>query len=124
MMMLATKMDKSESVNVDDFKKFLQILSPFAPHIAEELWNLLGEKKSIHLSDWPKWDENLIQDAEIKIAAQINGKVRTEIIIQANDPEETVKNKALLNEIVLKYTTGKDIRKIIYIKNKLINIVI
>lgn len=123
MMILATEMEKAESVGWEDYKKFLQILSPFAPHMTEELWNTLGEKKSINLSNWPKWDEDLIKDEEVKIVIQVNGKVRAEITIQADEKEENVKNQALKNETVLKYTAGKDIKRIIYVKNRLINIV-
>ncbi|MES3031808.1 MAG: class I tRNA ligase family protein, partial [Patescibacteria group bacterium] len=124
MMILATEMDKAQNVDREDYKKFLQILSPFAPHTTEELWATLGEKKSINLSDWPKWDESLIKDEEIKIAVQINGKVRTEMIIQAGDSEEYIKTEVLKNEVVGKYTTGQEIKKVIYVKNRLINIVI
>jgi leucyl-tRNA synthetase len=124
MMILATEMEKAESVSKEDFKKFLQILAPFAPHIAEDLWNIIGEKKSIHISDWPKWDENLIKDQEVKIAVQINGKVRAEILIQADDEEQDVKEKALIDQSVFKYMEGKDIKRIIYIKNRVINILI
>ena len=122
-MMLATEIERAQWVSFKDFKLFLQILSPFAPHITEELWIMLEEKKSINLSNWPRWDENLIQDDEIKIAVQINGKVRTEIIIQADDNEELVKKRVFANETVLKYMAGKDVKKAFYVKNRLINIV-
>ncbi len=124
MMILATEMEKTENVQIEDYKKFLQILSPFAPHVTEELWNTLGEKKSIHLSSWPKWDENLIKDEKIKIVVQINGKVRAEIMIRVEENEETIKQKALMNEAILKYLAGKDAKKVIYVKNRLINIVV
>lgn len=123
MMILATEMEKAESVQIEDYKKFLQILSPFAPHVTEELWGMLGEKKLINFSDWPKVDKNLIQDEEVKIAVQINGKVRAEIVIKADSEEEKIKNQATSNEIVLRHLAGKDIKKVIYVKNRLINIV-
>jgi len=124
MMILATEMEKSEYIEVEDFKKFLQILSPFAPHIAKKLWQVLGEKKAIDFSSWPKWDEDLVKDQEIKIAVQINGKVRTEILIQAGDTEEDVKKKVLANPTVLKYIPNADPKKVIYVKNRVINILI
>ncbi|MCX6752442.1 MAG: class I tRNA ligase family protein [Candidatus Nomurabacteria bacterium] len=132
MMILSTEMEKAEYVLVEDFRKFLQILAPFAPHVAEELWQrtVLKEvsprtvlKNSIHLSAWPKWDENLIKDEEVKIAVQINGKVRAEIMIQTDDSEDTVKQKALTNEIILKHMVGRDVKKVIYVKGRLVNIV-
>ena len=128
MMILATEMEKAEYVSLEDFKKFLQILSPFAPHVAEELWENLRTKtvftKNINFSDWPKWNENLIKDEEVKIAVQVNGKVRSEIIIQVDEKEEDIKNEALADPIVLKYIEKRDIKKIIYVKNRLINIVV
>jgi leucyl-tRNA synthetase len=124
MMVLVNEMEKEGNVGREDYKKFLQILSPFAPHIAEELWSVCGEKKSIGLSSWPQWDKNLIQDNEVKIAIQINGKVRSEIIIQTDNTEEKIKTQALSNESILKYTAGKEIKKVIYVKNRLINIVL
>jgi len=123
MMVLVNEMDKSE-VSVKDFKKFLQILAPFAPHITEELWSMFGEKKTIHISEWPSWDKNLVQDEEIKIAVQINGKVKTEIMIKIDDSEEEIKKQILSNEIVLKYVGDKEVKKVIYVKNRLVNIVI
>ena len=128
MMILATEMEKAEHVSLEDFKKFLQILSPFAPHVAEELWENLRTKtvftKNINFSDWPKWNENLIKDEEVKIAVQVNGKVRSEIMIQVDEKEENVRNKVLADPIVLKYIEKRDIKKIIYVKNRLINIVV
>ena len=137
MMILATEMEKDENISIDDYKKFLQILAPFAPHITEELWqNLalqgrtLGPLKvrpfpaSIHFSEWPKWDEKMIKDKEVKIAVQINGKVRTEIMIQAGEPEKEVEKKVLENQVILKYITGKEIKRIIHIKNRLVNVVV
>lgn len=124
MMILTTEMEKTESIEKEDFKKFLQILSPFAPHITEEIWKELGNKKSINFSEWPKYDENLIKDDEIKIAVQVNGKVRAEMMIGADETEEEIKQKALKNESVLKFVGTSELRKVIYVKNRLLNIVI
>ena len=134
MMILTTEMEKALekgqtlnpqkglALSIEDYKKFLQILAPFAPYITEELWRMLGEKNLIDLSSWPKWDENLVKDQEITIAVPINGKVRTEIIIQMNEEEEEVKKKALSDQTVLKYLIDGHPKKIIYVKNKVINI--
>jgi len=124
LMILANEMDKIENVGKDDFKKFLKILAPFAPHIVEELWNTLGEKKSINLSDWPKWDASLIQDEEVKIAVQVNGKVRAELMVRMDSPEEEIKKQALADTAVQRHLAGGSVKKIIYVKNKLINIVV
>ena len=137
MMILATEMEKADELTAESYKLFLQILSPFAPHVTEEWWQKLyphptsplsrGRRKegvSIHLSDWPKWEENLIKDEAVKIMIQINGKVRGEIMIQAGDLEEDIKKQALENHTVLRYLEGKDVQKVIYVKNRLINIVV
>jgi leucyl-tRNA synthetase len=123
MMILTTEMEKVENIGKEDFKKFLQILAPFAPHIAEEIWNNLGEKKSINFSTWPKYDKNLIKDDEVKIVIQVNGKVRAEMLIQIDETEEGIKAKALDNDVIIKFIDGKEIRKVIYVKNRLLNIV-
>jgi leucyl-tRNA synthetase len=124
LMIFVNEISKLEFISKIAYEKFLKILSPFSPHITEEVWFNLGNKNSIHLSEWPKWDPNLIKDEEIKIAVQINGKVRTEMMIKADEKEETIKQKALKNEIVLKYISGQNIKKVIYVKNRLINIVL
>ncbi|OGI95708.1 leucine--tRNA ligase [Candidatus Nomurabacteria bacterium RIFCSPLOWO2_01_FULL_42_17] len=113
-----------DSVSKDVYKKFLQILSPFAPHMTEELWTILGEKKSINLSAWPTFDENLIKDEEIKIVVQVNGKVRAFMSVQAGDSEEYIKAEVLKKADILKYIEGKNVKKIIYVPNRLINIVL
>jgi len=123
MMILATEMEKAENVDKEDYKKFLKILAPFAPHIAEELWAILGEKKSINLADWPVWDENLLKDEELKIVVQVNGKVRAEMMVQVDEAEEYIKKKVLELEQVKKFTKDQEIKKVIYVKNRLINIV-
>jgi leucyl-tRNA synthetase len=124
MMILASEMEKADFVEKEDYKKFLQILAPFAPHTTEELWKSFGEKKSIHISKWPSWDENLIKDDEVKIAVQINGKVRTEIMIEVTMTEDEVKKRALESMGIAKFISGVEIKRVIYVKNRLINIVI
>ncbi len=124
LMILGNEIEKVEKINHEDFKKFLQILSPFAPHVTDELWSCLGEKKSIHLSTWPKWDKNLIKDDEVKIAIQVNGKVRAEMLINANTSEDDIKKVAIKNEAVTRFIGESEVKRIIYVKNRLINIVI
>ena len=124
MMILANEMEKALWLSVKDYKLFLKILAPFVPHITEELWATLGEKKSIHISSWPKWDENLIKEEEVKIGIQVNGKVRGEMMISRDEKEESIKSRATEIESVKKHCEGKEIRKIIYVKNRLVNIVV
>ncbi|MFA5773357.1 MAG: class I tRNA ligase family protein [Candidatus Paceibacterota bacterium] len=128
MMVLINEMEsafaKGYGVTKKDFKMFLQILSPFAPHITEELWYLLGEKKSINKSKWPKWDKKKIIEEEIKIAIQVNGKVRAEIMISKDITEEEIKNIALKNKSIIAWTENKEIKRVIYVTGKVINIVV
>ena len=124
MMILATEMERAEFVSKEDYKKFLQILAPFAPYMTEELWFALGEKKSIHVSEWPKWEEGAILDEEVKIVIQINGKLRSEISVARDEEEENVRQKALSDKAISQYLRGVEVKRIIYIKNRLINIVI
>ncbi|MEK7564329.1 MAG: class I tRNA ligase family protein [Patescibacteria group bacterium] len=124
MMILVTEMENEEAISIDDFKKFLKILSPFAPHVIEELWSICKEKKSISYSVWPLWDSNLIKDDEIKIVIQVNGKVRSEMMILPTLNEESIKGQALKDENVIKHLGGQDPKRVIYVKGRLVNIVV
>ncbi len=106
-------------------KTFLQLLAPFAPHIAEEIWQgILGNKKSIHLEKWPEYDPKLIVEETVKIVVQVNGKLRSIIKAAFDIDEDTVKQMALSDPQVQKYITDAGIKKVIFVKNKLINFVI
>jgi leucyl-tRNA synthetase len=125
MMVLVNEMDKVENISVKDFKIFLQILAPFAPHITEELWREFDEKKSIHLAPWPKYNSKFLIEDTLKIVVQVNGKVRAEIDIPADANEESVFAQAFENENIKKWIPNiSDIKKKIYIKGRLINFVI
>ena len=104
---------------------FIKLLNPIAPHITEELWNkVLGHDNTIAYEPWPTYDESKLVQTEFNIAVQVNGKLRGTITIDVNDSEEVIKQKALLNENVKKHVEGKEIVKIIVIKNKIVNIVV
>lgn len=147
MMILASEIEKEQGRTLDlqkdptlsseDYKKFLQILAPFAPHVAEDLWQNLNSQgrtlgslkvrpfhSSIHLSKWPEWDEKLIIDEEVKIAVQINGKVRAEIEISIDMKDTDVFTLVENNESIKKWIDGHTIIKKIYVKGRLVNLVI
>ena len=105
-------------------EQLLLMLAPFAPHITEELWASIGNKYSIHNENYPMYDEKYLVETEKEIAVQVNGKVRATITINVNDSEEVVKEKALDQENVKRFTEGKEIVKIIVIKGKIVNIVV
>jgi leucyl-tRNA synthetase len=108
-----------------DFETFLKLLAPFAPHIAEELWhNTLGETASIHRAAWPAYDSSLIAKEKITLVVQVNGKVRDTIEADAAITEAAAKELALRSKKVQNILGGRTPAKIIYIDNKLVNIVL
>lgn len=123
MMICVNEMENAETINMNDFKLFLQILAPFAPHMTEELWKECGEKKSIHISGWPKWNPKLLVEDEVTIAIQVNGKVRGEITVAIDAQESDVVAMAKQLPSVEKYLTTEP-KRIIYVKGRLVNIVV
>ncbi len=107
-----------------DAQAFLYLLSPFAPHIVEELWNKLGNKESIFKEEWPEYDKKLIQEETVQLIVQINGKVRDKIEIKIGLSEKEVQELILSQEGIQKWLDGKKIKKFIYIPNRLVNLVI
>jgi leucyl-tRNA synthetase len=125
MMILVNEAEKAKSINSEDFEILLKLLAPFAPHITEELWQeVLGNGGSIHLESWPEYDPEKIKEERVTIAVQVNGKVRGELEIDIEESEEKIKERALSLENIQKWTEGKDVKKIIYVENKLVNIVV
>lgn len=107
-------------------KILIQLLAPFAPHFSEEIWHsYFGEKESIHTSSWPKYNEEYLHDAEVKIVIQVNGKMRGEIIVDSSnaDNEEYVVNLAKENEKI-KPWIEKGVKKEIFVPGKLVNLVV
>ena len=103
---------------------FLQLLAPFAPHIAEELWHALGHKDSIHRSGWPIFDPNLLQEETFELVIQINGKVRDRVKMSRDTSEEEVKTQIMSLPKVQTWVEGKTLKQIVYVKGKLVNIVV
>jgi leucyl-tRNA synthetase len=124
LMILTNEMEKKEEVSKQDYKTLLILLAPFAPHVTEELWNKLGNETSVLKEEWPKYDESKIIEDKAKVAIQINGKVRAAIDVLVDEDEEKVKERAISDEIVQKWIEGKDIKKVMYIKGKIVSIVI
>jgi leucyl-tRNA synthetase len=124
MMVWANEADKLEVAPISSMTDFVKILAPFAPHICEEIWSNLGNKKSIHVEKWPSFDQTKLQDKITTIVVQINGKVRDSIEIESGTNQENVEKMALQRDLVKKWVDKKNIRKVIYIKDKLLNIVI
>ncbi len=102
----------------------IQLLAPFAPHIAEELWEQLGQKGSVHTSEWPKWDITLLVSDTVNIVVQINGKLRANIAVAVDADETSVITFAGSNEKVAGYIAGQQIKRTIYVPGKLVNFVV
>ena len=102
---------------------FVLLLSPFAPHLAEELWSRLGHPGTLAHEPWPTWDEAHLKEDEIEIPVQVNGKVRGRIRVAPEAAEADVLAAALACPEVAPFTAGKDIRKKIYIPKRMVNLV-
>jgi leucyl-tRNA synthetase len=100
------------------------LLSPIVPHFAEELYEALGHRSSVLLAPWPQYREDAIVEDEVLIVVQVNGKLRSRFQVATDTNEETVKERAMTDERILKFISGKTIRKVIVVKNKLVNIVV
>jgi len=124
LMILVNALEKEENLSSAHYTSFLILLSPFAPHLVEELWSKLGHDESIFLQKWPEYDLALIRDEELELVIQVNGKVRGMLKVSADISEEEATNLALESEKIKKYIAGKEIKKVIFVKGRLINVVI
>jgi leucyl-tRNA synthetase len=105
-------------------KTLALLLAPFAPYLAHELWEMLGEKGSLLRAPWPKYDPALAKEEEIEIPVQINGKLRGRVVVSADAPENVVRESALAEARIKATLDGKQIVKVIVVPNKLVNIVV
>jgi leucyl-tRNA synthetase len=109
---------------VETKRVLVLLLAPFAPYLAHELWEMLGEKGSLLKAPWPRYDSELAKEEELEIPVQINGKLRGLIVVQADASEEYVVERALADEKVKSAIAGKQIVKTIFVPGKLVNIVV
>jgi leucyl-tRNA synthetase len=124
LMILVNALEKETEIQKARFETLLILLSPFAPHMTEELWTGMGEKKSIFLAEWPKYDKKKIVAESVNVAVQVNGKVRAVLAIESGMNEDDVKTQALADANVQIYLAGKSVRKIIYVPGKIVSIVV
>lgn len=104
-------------------EQFVQVVSPFAPHLCEELWEKLGHSERLAYHAWPDFDPELLKEKEIELAVQVLGKIKDRIVVPADASEDDIKEAALASEKVQAAIEGKTIRKVIVIKSRLVNIV-
>ena len=123
MMIFVNHLSRLEAKPKKTIEIFVLILAPFSPHIAEELWQKLGYKNTLAYDIWPKFDETLAKEKEIELAVQVLGKIKDKIIVSADANEEEIKQKALACAKVASAIEGKQIKKVIVIKSRLVNIV-
>lgn len=123
MMVFINECYKQEKINKSYIEGFVKLISPIAPHIAEELWNKLGHEDTITYEEWPTFDESLLVDNEVEIVIQVNGKLKDKVKISKDLSKEEMEQVALDNEKVQAAIEGKTIRKVIAVPQKLINIV-
>lgn len=124
LMILLNKMEKMDSISKKDYRTYLTLLNPIAPHITEELNEEYQLGNAICESSWPSYEEDKLVDSEKEIAVQVNGKVRATILVHVDDTDDIIKEKALSEDNVKKHIEGKEIVKIIVIKGKIVNIVV
>jgi leucyl-tRNA synthetase len=104
-------------------RNLVLLLAPFAPYLAHELWEMLGETSNLLKAPWPKYDPKLAKEEEIEIPVQVNGKLRAKIVVAPDTPEEEIKQKALADEKVQSHIAGKPIAKVIF-TGRLVSIVV
>ena len=124
MMIFVNEAYKTERLPLEAMKNFVQMLSPIAPHLAEELWEKLGGVESITYEAWPAYDEAWTVDNEIEIVVQINGKIVDRVMISKDTDEAAMEKMAFELDKVKEATAGKAVRKLIVVKGKLVNIVV
>jgi len=129
-MILVNFLKKQKDISRDVWKRFLLLVAPYMPFVAEELWqdvnNFTEWKKenSVHLQEWPEFKKDLLKEDTITLPVQVNGKVRGTIEVSINEAEDIVKEKALSLDSVKKHIGDEDIKKVIYVKGKILNLVI
>ncbi|MFA5310544.1 MAG: leucine--tRNA ligase, partial [Candidatus Paceibacterota bacterium] len=116
--------ERKEELGKEEIKRVLVLLSPFAPHLCEDLWEKMGNKTSIMIEKWPKPDLNLIKEETVSLVVQVNGKVREKMDINVGTSKEDAEKMAKENERVKKWVDGKEIVEVFFVQDKLINIVI
>ena len=124
LMILTNQLDSLTQIPLPAYKILLQLLAPFAPHLADEVWFNLGNKSSIHLETWPAYNKLKLQDEEVTIVIQVNSKVRGQMIVKKGLNQDEAIKKAKEVESVKKWLNHNEIVKEIYIPDRLINLVV
>ena len=124
MMAFVGEFMKSKKLYTDLWESFVRMLAPYAPHMAEELWEKLGKDSPVARQPWPAWTESLTQDRELTVVFQINGKIRSRSVVSAGTSREDLERAALANDRMVELLKGKRVVKIITVVDKLVNVVV
>lgn len=124
MMIMINDAYKLEKISRELIEKFLLLLYPFAPHISEELWEKLGNQPSVQNQPWPEWDDAYAKNDLITVTFSVNGKMRSKKEVELDTNEKDLEQAAMDDPLILKHIMGKDIVKIIVVKNRMVNIVV
>ncbi|MCD7133173.1 leucine--tRNA ligase [Limosilactobacillus balticus] len=123
LMVFVNEAYKVDDLPVEYMKGFVKMIAPIMPHMAEELWSQFGESETITYQPWPTYDPKALVEDEVAMIVQVNGKVRAKIKMAKDTDRDETQQLALANEHVKKFTDGKDIKKVIVVPNKIVNIV-
>ena len=123
LMVFVNEAYKVDDLPVEYMKGFVKMIAPIMPHMAEELWSQFGESDTITYQPWPTYDPKALVEDEVEMIVQVNGKVRAKIKMAKDTDHDEAQQLALANEHVKKFTDGKDIKKVIVVPNKIVNIV-
>ncbi len=124
LMSLINDFNKQGKVTRDEYRTFLILLNPVAPHMTEELWSKAGFKGRLYEVSWPVWEEEKTTSNQVEIAVQVNGKLKATILIGRGEEQDSVKDKVMNSDAVKQFLEGKTIVKEIYVKDKIYNIVV
>jgi len=121
-MIYLNRLTEQKETSREDYETFITLLHPFAPHIADEMWELAGGKGTLMARAWPQADKSVIASRDIEIPVQVNGKVKERLSVKETTPQEEIKRLAL--EKAAPHTAGKTVLKVILVPGRLVSIVV
>ncbi|MEK9183733.1 MAG: class I tRNA ligase family protein [Patescibacteria group bacterium] len=124
LMILVNEMEKNPNLKIENYKLIIKLLFPFVPHLAQELWEKLGNSSLLDCELWPQYDEKLIKEEDVELVVQINNKVRGRIVVKSKLSQKEVERLVFSEKSIEKWIQGNKIKKVIFISDKLINFII
>lgn len=124
MMIFINELYKADTISLEVIEKFILLLAPYAPHLAEEIWHKLGHQTSLAYEQWPAFNEEFTKSSLVTVAFSVNGKVRAKKEVEYDMSEKDLEQNALDEESVKKHIYGKQVIKIIIVRNKMVNVVV